>query len=146
MYIFANYVGGGARPPFNHQITNTFPLFSLFHQQKISPITITRNLFISPITKRKCPNHQKIANPSLKNERFAPPFLPLQLHTPLYHIYIYTRHLKGYKYSPFDSLLIWLYPPLLSSHIIDEPPFYKSNCLVPYNSPCYLSRTIIRAQ
>ena len=123
---------GGIIPPLNHQITSLFPLFSLFHQQKMAPITITSNLFISPITKQKCPNHQKkiLQILALKMKDLSPPLFYHFNYIPLYHIYINTRHLKAYKYSPFNSLLIWLYPPVFSSHIMDELTFYKSNCLV----------------
>ena len=37
-------------------------LSPLFHQQKMAQITITSNIFMSPITKQKCPNHQKNDN------------------------------------------------------------------------------------
>jgi hypothetical protein len=51
--------GGQDPPPLNHQITSFSSLFSLFHQQKMAQITITSNLFISPITRQKWPNHHK---------------------------------------------------------------------------------------
>ena len=99
--FMGNPIKGGDKTPPSITKSPAFPpYFPYFTNKKCpqSPSPVTYSFHQSPSENAQI-TKKKIANPSLENEKFAPPpFLPLQLHTPLYQMYINTRHLKAYKY------------------------------------------------